>query len=62
MDDTFGDSLAVKVCQQVDQVEVLEQERTILTNALGGLGVHDRAAVGGGVDRGFIVAVGLCSS
>lgn len=59
VDHTLGDSLAVKVGQQVDQVEVLQQERTITANALGSLGVHDRTAIGRGVDRSLIVAVGL---
>ena len=58
MHNTFGDPLAVEMRQQIDQVEVLEQERTVTTDPLGRLGVHDRTAIGGGVCRGFIVAVG----
>lgn len=58
VDDTFWDPLAVKVCQQIDQVEVLKEERSILANSLGVLRVHDRTAIGGGVDGGLIVAVG----
>lgn len=41
MDDTLWDSLSIKVCKQVDQGEVLEQERSIATNPQRGLGVHD---------------------
>jgi hypothetical protein len=41
MDYALRNALAVKVRQQVNQMEVLEQERAIRTNALGGLGVHD---------------------
>lgn len=56
--DTFGDSLTVKMGEQVDQVEVLKEERSVATNALGSLGVHDRTAGGRGVDGSLIVAVG----
>jgi len=31
---TLGDALTIKVREQIDQVEVLEEERTVLTNAL----------------------------
>ena len=58
VDDTFWDPLAVKVCQQIDQMEVLKEKRSIWANPLGGLRVHDRTAIGGGVDGGLIVAVG----
>ena len=58
VDDTFRDPLAVKVCQQIDQVEVLKEERSIGANPLGGLRIHNRTAIGGGVDGSFIVAVG----
>lgn len=59
VDDTLGDSLAVKVGQQIDQVEVLKEQRTITTNPLGGLRVKDGAPIGGSVGGVFVVAVGL---
>lgn len=58
MDNTFRDSLPVKVCQQIDQVKVLEQKRTILAHPLRGLWVHHRTAIGGRVDRSLIITVG----
>ena len=82
MHNTLRDPLPVEMCKQVDQVEVLEQERSVGANPLGGSRVHDlvtvsilsillqhlsqtddqktnRAAIGRGVHRGFVVAVGL---
>lgn len=56
--DTFGDSFTVKVGEQVDQVEVLKEERSVTANTLSSLRVHDRTAGGRGVDGGLIVAVG----
>jgi hypothetical protein len=38
------------VGEEIDQMEVLEEERPILANALRGLGVHDRTAIASGVD------------
>lgn len=57
MHNTFGDSFTVKMGEQVDQVEVLKEERSVTANALGSLGVHDRTAGGRGVDGSLIVAV-----
>lgn len=57
MDNPFRDSLPVKVCQQVNQVKVLQQKRTILAHPLRGLWVHYRTAIGGGVDRSLIITV-----
>jgi hypothetical protein len=34
-------ALSVKVCQQIDQVKVLQQQWAVRANALGSLGVHD---------------------
>lgn len=50
MDDTLGDTLAIKVSEQVDQVEVLEKERTILANTLELLGMWYGSSIGCGVD------------
>lgn len=58
MHNTFGDPLTVKMREQVDQVEVLKEERSVTANALSSLGVHDRTAGGRGVYGSFIVAVG----
>lgn len=41
VDDTLRDSLTIEMCEEIDQVEVLEKERTIGANPLGGLRVHD---------------------
>jgi hypothetical protein len=41
MNHPLWDALAVKMRQQVDQMEVLQQQRTIGAHALSGLGVHD---------------------
>ena len=57
MDDTLGDALAVKVGEQVDEVEVLEEQRTIGANALPGIGIADWCAVGRCVDGLLAVAV-----
>ena len=60
VNDTLWDSLPVKVCQKVNQVEVLKQQRAVTANALCGLRVEDRTAIGGGVNRLLVVAVGSC--
>lgn len=41
MNHTFGNALTVEVCQEVDQMEILQEQRAIGTNALSCLGVHD---------------------
>lgn len=41
MNHSLWDALAVKVRQQVDQMEVLQQQRAVGAHSLGGLGVHD---------------------
>jgi hypothetical protein len=39
MYNTLWDTLAIEMCQQINQVEILEQERAILSNSLVGLWV-----------------------
>ena len=58
VDNTLGDALAVKVSEQVDQVEILEQERALGAHALPFRRGLDGAAVGGGVDGPFVVPLG----
>lgn len=60
VDDTLGNALTIEVGKEVDQVEVLEQERTIRADALRSLWVEDGAAIGGGVNRLLVVAICLC--
>lgn len=48
--------------EEVDEVEVLEEERAVVANALGRLGVEDRAAIAGGVDGGFVLFSSVCHS
>src|SRR5258708_6562072 len=60
VDHALGDALAVEVCQQDNEVKVLQQQRAVGAHALRGLGVHDRATIGSGIDRSLVVAVGLC--
>ena len=65
MDDALGDAdtvsewsahgtsdspLSVKVGQQIDQVKILEQERTGETRSLDGIGVRNRCTIGRCVD------------
>jgi len=54
--DTLGNPLAVKVREQVDEVEVLEEKRAVLTHTLGlvWMGVGD--AIAGAVEG----VLGLC--
>lgn len=49
VDNSLGDSLSVEVGEQVDQGKVLEQERSVLADSLGGEGVLDGVTVSGGV-------------
>lgn len=46
MDDTLGDSLTIEMSEQIDQVEILEQERAILADPLEFLWVWNRSTVG----------------
>lgn len=41
VDDTLRNPFPVKVCQKVDQMEVLKRERSITTKPQRGLWVHD---------------------
>jgi len=50
VDDTLRDSLTVEVGKKVDQVEVLEQEGTVLTHTLGLVGVGNGNTIAGSVD------------
>jgi hypothetical protein len=50
MYNTLWNTLTIKMGQQVNQVEILEQERTILSNSLVSLRVCHGASIGGRVD------------
>lgn len=58
MDDTLGDTLAVKVGEQVDQVKVLQQKRTGRSNTLPFRRVIYWATIGGCVDGLLVIPVG----
>ncbi|EEQ41638.1 peroxisomal catalase [Clavispora lusitaniae ATCC 42720] len=51
MDHSFGDSLAVKVRQRVDQIEVSQQQGTVLAHSLGSKRFRNRTSVGIGEGR-----------
>lgn len=53
VDHALRNALAVKVRQQVDQVEVLQQQWTVGANTLRGLGIHDLDGEVSGLDRGI---------
>lgn len=53
MNHPLRDALAVKVRQQIDQVEILQEKRAVRANTLGGLGVHDLYDDVFGLDRGI---------
>jgi len=53
--DTLGDAFAVKVREEVDKVKVLQEKGAVGADTLGGVGVVDGAAGGGGVDGGVFV-------
>lgn len=60
VNDTLGDTLAVKVREQIDQVKVLEEQRAVLAHALGLVGVRHGHAIAGGVQgvlRGSVAVV-----
>ena len=50
VDDALGDTLSVEVGDEVDEVEVLEEERAVCTGTLCFVRVRDRNAIAGGVD------------
>lgn len=58
VDHPLRDSLSVKVCEGVNQVEVLQQQGTVLANALRGEWVRDRSSIGVSVNRRHNVFVG----
>jgi 1,4-dihydroxy-2-naphthoyl-CoA synthase len=60
VDNSLRDTLAIEMGQQINQVEVLEQERAILANSLVRLWVLNGAAIGGGVDWLLVVLEGRC--
>ena len=50
VNNTLGDTLTIEVRKQVDQVVVLEKERTVLADTLGLVGVGHGDTSGGCVD------------
>jgi hypothetical protein len=60
MDNSLGNTLAIEMCKQINQVEILEQERTILTNSLVSLRTLDGAAIGSCVDWFLVILEGRC--
>jgi len=48
------DTLTIEMGQQIDQMEVLKQERAITTDSLVGLWVLDRASIGSGDELGAV--------
>lgn len=59
MDDTLRNTLTVEVSQQVDEVEVLQQQRAwLLAEPLPARWVLNRAAIGCCVD--WLLAVAIC--
>jgi hypothetical protein len=60
MDNSLRDTLTIEMGQQINQVEVLEQKRAILTNSLVCLWALDGAAIGGGIDWFLVVLEGGC--
>ena len=60
MYNTLWNALTIEMGQQIDQVEILEQERAILTNSLVRLWALDGAAIGCGVDWLLVVLKSRC--
>jgi hypothetical protein len=58
MDDTLWDTLTIEMCQQIDQVKVLKQERASLTNSLKSLWVLYWTSIGSRVRWLLIVLEG----
>ena len=50
VNNTLWDTLTIEMCQQIDQVEILKQERASVTNSLEGLWVLDGASIGSGIE------------
>jgi hypothetical protein len=55
VDDTLGDTLTIKVGEEVDVVEVLEKEGSVESSLLSGIRLVDWGTVGGGVDGAVLV-------
>lgn len=51
VDNTLWDTLTIEMCQQINQVEVLEKKRTVCAESLESLGILDGAAIGSGINR-----------
>ena len=51
MNNSLGDSLSIEMGQQVDKMEVLQQDGTIVSHSLRSSGEGDWSSVGGCVDR-----------
>lgn len=49
VDDPLRDPLAVEVGEQVDEMEILQQKRAVLTDSLSLVRVRHRGTVGGGI-------------
>jgi hypothetical protein len=47
----LGNTFAIEMCEQVNQVEILQEQRARCADSLGGIRVEDGSAVGGSVDR-----------
>jgi hypothetical protein len=58
VDDSLWNSLMIKVCEEVNQMEILEKKRTIGANSLVGLWVLDWSSTGSGVDGLLVVTEG----
>jgi hypothetical protein len=48
---TLRNTLSIEMCQQINEMEILQQKRAILANSLVFLWVLDWAAIGSCVDR-----------
>jgi hypothetical protein len=60
MDHSLGNALTIEMGEQINQVEILKQERAILANSLVRLRTLNGAAIGSSVDRLLVVLEGRC--
>lgn len=60
VDDSLRHSFSVKMSQHINEMVVLDEQRTGLANHLGLHGVHDGAAIGGGVDGELLIRHIVC--
>jgi len=51
MYDTLRNTLSVEMCQQIDQMEILKQERSIVSNSLVLLWVLNWTSIGSRIER-----------